>query len=153
MKPREKKMFTLYKNNSGFSLMELMVVIAIIGILAIIAVQSMMATRTKVIDAAALSETREMGKAILNAFLDGVDVNLFHREGDGSAIGAVDTAGNVRTPIFTLSNNLQAEIDGNSDWNNTGLGKCSATVWHPSGTKSYVLIIDEEADEVSFPTS
>ncbi len=135
--------------------MEMMVVIANIGVLSAIAMQSMLATRAKVMDAAALKETHELGKVILNAFIDGVDVDLSHPEGGGAEIGAVDTGGAPRTPIFTLSNNLQAVIIGNSDWNGdgSGIGKCAATIWHPNGTKSYDLVIDEEIDETSFPTS
>lgn len=150
---RNRQIFISYKNNSGFTLLELMVVIAIVGILASIGIASFMSTRTKVLDSAALAETRQLGKVVINSFLDGVDVNLSHFPADGPSIGMLDTAGNGRNPIFTLGNGLQAQITGNSDWGGTGLGKCVAEVWHPGGTKSYWLIIDEVAEITSFPTS
>ena len=141
-------MFTIHKNNSGFTLLELMIIIAILGVLASMAIQSMIATRAKAMDAAALSETLILGKVILNTFLDGIDVDLTHAEGGGSAIGTKDTNGGERTPIFTFSSGIEAHIEGDSDvkW-------CTATVWHPNGTKSYTLIIDEDANQFSLPTS
>ena len=152
MMQKNRQLFRIYKNNGGFTLVELMVVIAIIGILATIAVGNFMSTRTSVVDSAALSETRILGKAILNAFLDGVDVDLTHNPGDGPLIGSQDTAGNGRTPIFTLSNGLEAQITGNSDWGGSGLGRFVGEVWHPNGSKTFWLIIDEVTDTVSFPT-
>ena len=149
---KNRQAFRIYTNSGGFTLVELMVVIAIIGILATIAVGSFMSTRTKVVDAAALSETRILGKVVLNAFLDGIDVNLSHNSGDGPQIGTQDTAGNGRSPLFTLSNGLVAQITGNSDWGGSGLGRFVAEVWHPNGSKTFWLIIDEVTDTVSFPT-
>ncbi len=131
--------------------MELMVTIAIIGILASIAITSYQDTRMKVLDAAAISETVSLGKVVYNVFLDDGDVNLAH-SGASPNIGALDTSGNPRNPIFKFSNGMVAEITGNSDWGGTGTGKCEAEVWHPLGTKSYWLIIDEGASITSFPT-
>ena len=144
----------ILKNNSGFSFMELMVVMAIIAILAAIATTSVLASRQQVSNATALSDAQLLGKAVLSAFLDGYDVNLFHLEGSGDEIGKLDTAGNNRTPIFTLSTGVKAQIVGSSDFPaGSGWGKCVAQVWHPQGTKSYWLIIDEAAQHTDFPSS
>jgi prepilin-type N-terminal cleavage/methylation domain-containing protein len=153
MMQRNRQIFTICKNNSGFSFIELMAVMAILGILANIAITSFIATRTKVLDAAAFAETQSLGKAVLNSFLDGIDVNLAHNEGGGREIGTMDTSGNGRVPIFTFSSGMQAQIVGNSNSGGPGSGICQATVWHQNGTKSYWLFIDEAQEITSFPTS
>lgn len=153
MMQRKRQQFTIYKNSSGFSFLELMAVMAIVAILAGIAITSFITTRTKVLDAAAFSEIQGLGRAVLSGFLDGIDVNLAHLEGGGVEIGALDTSGNPRRPVFTLSKGMQAEIVGNSESGGPGLGRCEATVWHQNGTKSYWLFIDEGAQITSFPTS
>ena len=153
MMQRKRPMFTICINNSGFSFIELMAVMAIIGILAHIAITSFIATRTRALDAAAFAESQSLGKAVLNSFLDGIDVNLSHLEGGGREIGTLDTSGNGRTPIFTFSGGMQAQIVGNSNSGGLGSGRCEATVWHQNGTKSYWLFIDEAAEITSFPTS
>ena len=130
-----------------------MAVTAITGILASIAITSFITTRTKVHDAAAFAETQSLGKAVLNSFLDGIDVDLSHLAGGGREIGTVDTSGNGRRPIFTFSNGMQAQIVGNSNSGGPGSGRCEATVWHENGTKSYWLFIDEAQQITSFPTS
>jgi hypothetical protein len=106
-----------------------------------------------VLDAAAFAETQSLGKAVLNSFLDGIDVNLAHNEGGGREIGTMDTSGNGRVPIFTFSSGMQAQIVGNSNSGGPGSGMCEATVKHKNGTKSYWLFIDEENQTTSFPTS
>jgi prepilin-type N-terminal cleavage/methylation domain-containing protein len=153
MMQRKRQIFTINKNNCGFTLLELMVVIAIVGVLASIAINSFMITRSKVLDAAALADTQSLGKVVINVFLDKGDVDLTHNEGDAPQIGTLDTSGNARKSIFTLSNGLQAEITGNTNWGGSGLGMFVAEIWHPGDTKRYDLVIDEAAETVSFPTS
>jgi len=146
-------MVTIYKNKSGFSLFELMAVMAIISILASIAIFNYRKARTKVVDAAAFAEIHSLGRAVMNGFLDGTDVNLAHLEGDGPEIGALDNSGNARRPIFRLSSGMRAQIVGNSESGGPSSGRCEAEVWHENGTKSYWLFIDEAAQITSFPTS
>ena len=158
MVQRNRQHFPIYKNTGGFTIMELMVVFAIIGVLASIAITSFMSTRTKVLEAAALAEAQSLGKVVLNAFLDGLDVDLTHNSADGPVIGELDNAGNARRPLFTLGNGLVADITGTSDWHadGSGFGVCIAKVWHPSSPlKWYWIVIDETTDPetFSFPTS
>ncbi len=153
MMQRKREMFKIYKNNSGFTMIELMMVMAIISILSGIAMKSFITTRTRVGDAAAIAETQALGKAIVNAFLDGIDVDLSHLAEGGSEIGAKDTSDNARPPIFTLSNDIRAHIVGNSNSGGPGFGQCEATVWYANGTKSFWLFIDEATAVTSFPTS
>ena len=134
--------------------MELMVVVAIMGILSAIAIQSFATTRARVGDTAAFSETNALGKAVLNAFLDGIDVDFFHLEGHGDEIGATRKSdGGARPPIYTLGNGLKAVVVGDSNFGGSGFGKCTATVWYENSPKSYIVVIDEEAGVNSFPTS
>ncbi|UCF91581.1 MAG: prepilin-type N-terminal cleavage/methylation domain-containing protein [Desulfobacterales bacterium] len=162
MIPRTPKMFTYLKDNRGFSMMELFVVVAIIAIVASIAISGYKNSRMSVLDATALAETRGMGKAIINVFLDADDVDLLHDPGDGANIGAKDTSDNIRTPVFVLSNGLQARIIGDRKAGVTEKGYCEAWVYHlngsldsttVSGRKEYYLLVDEENKLTSFPTS
>ena len=147
-----KKQFCTYiKNSNGFTVLELVFVFATICVMATIATKSYMDSRMHVVNASALAETRGLGKSVINVFLDGRDVDLAHLPGDGPLIGAVDTSGNPRRPIFTLSSGMQALIIGNSPPG--GKGTCTATVWHPRGNgKTFTVIIDEVADITSFPS-
>lgn len=154
MMQKKRHIFTICKNSCGFTFMELMVVFAIIGVLASIAITSFVSTRTKVLEAAALSEAQSLGKVVLNAFLDGADVNLAHAVGSGPLIGTLDTGGNPRKPIFSLGNGLVAEITGNSNAGGPGIGFCDADVWHPSSPlKKFTVTIDEALQITSFPTN
>ena len=129
--------------------MELMVVVAIIGILATVAMNSFVTTRTRAGDAAAFSETNAMGTAVVNAFLDRIDVDFFHLEGHGDEIGATRKSdGQARPPIYTLGNGLKATVVGDSN-----LGQCVGKVWYENSTKSYFFSIDVEQGLNSFPTS
>ena len=147
----KKRICATLKNSSGFTVLELVFVFATICVLSTIAVKGYMDGRHQVVNASALAETRGLGKSVVAAFLDGRDVDLAHLPGDGPLIGAVDTSGNPRAPIFSLSSGMQALIIGSSPPG--GKGTCTATVWHPRGSgKTFTVIIDEVADVVSFPT-
>jgi prepilin-type N-terminal cleavage/methylation domain-containing protein len=146
-----RKIFINLHDSRGFTMMELVVVIAIVGVLASIAIISYMDSRMHMMDAAALSEARGFGKSVINVFLDGGDVNLTHNPGDGRQIGALDTSGNGRNPVFQMSAGMEAEIIGNSDFGGSGKGSCEAEIWHPLGSKRYYLLIDEVNEITLFP--
>jgi prepilin-type N-terminal cleavage/methylation domain-containing protein len=141
-----------FTNSRGFTLIELCMVMAIIGVLATVALKIYTDSKRHMADAAALAETHGLGKAVLNAFIEGGDVDLTHDPGDGRDIGALDTSGNARKPIFKLSPSMQAKISGSSSFGEPGKGFISAEISHPLGSEvPYILIIDEDGDLVSFP--
>lgn len=61
----------LGRDDEGFSLVELLVVIIVIGILAAIAVPMFMSQRAKAADTAAKSDVTNIGKEIMTFFVDG----------------------------------------------------------------------------------
>ena len=138
-------------NNRGFTMIELSVVLAILGLLTSMAVKSFMDSRIHVRDAVALAEAQGLGKAVLDAFLEGDDVDLTHNPGDGHVIGSLDTSGNSRKSVFAMSPGMQASIIGSSDFGGTGKGSCEAWISHPNGSKTYYLLIDEVNNITSFP--
>jgi len=144
-----KQLLKNHNNSLGFTMIELAVVLAIIGVLTSMAVKSFMDSRIHVMDAVTLSETQGLGKAVLDAFLEGDDVDLTHNPGDGTLIGALDNSGNDRKPLFQFSPGVRAEINGSS--NAGGTGFCDATVTHSNGSKTYFLFIDEANNITSFP--
>lgn len=144
-----KQISIIHNNSRGFTMIELSVVLAILGVLTSMAVKSFMDSRIHVMDAVTLAETQGLGKAVLDAFLEGDDVDLTHTAGDGTLIGAVDNAGNARKALFRFSPGMRAEITGSSDVG--GKGFCSATVIHSNGSKPYSLLIDEANHITSFP--
>ena len=143
--------FTALKNNRGFTLMELCIVIAIIGLLATVAIENYMDSRRHMADAAALAEAQGLGKAVLNSFIEDNDVDLTHNIGDGRQVGALDNSGNARKPIFQLSPVMEVTINGSSNWMGSGNGYIEAIFEHPFGSKQYFLVIDEANSFTSFP--
>lgn len=141
-----KKLLMRLNDTRGFTMIELAVVIAIIGILSTIAVKSFIESRVHVADAVALAETRGLGKAVIDAFLEEEDIDFTHNIGDGPIIGALDTAGNPRKPVFRFSPGIRVTIVGDSN-----VGVCDATVTHANGSKPYKLLIDLDNDITSFP--
>ena len=98
----EKKMMTIKKNQKGFTLIELMIVVAIIGILAAVAIPNFLEYRNKS-KIAACVETGGMIRASLAAYAADSQGNGYPREVD------MTTYGNMRDII----NNNGGSLDGN----------------------------------------
>ena len=141
-----------YKDMRGFTIIELMVAVAIISILATTGFYSMIDSRRKTQDIVALAEVNSLGKTVIEAVVDGADINFAHAEGDGSAVGGQDTSGSARKPIFFFSKGVRAQITGNTQWGDKKLAFCEAHVWYAGSDKlPYILVIDEENGINSFP--
>jgi prepilin-type N-terminal cleavage/methylation domain-containing protein len=152
MNRRTNRLAQSYNDIRGFTLIELMVCIAIISILATTGFYSMIDSRKKTQDIVALTEVNSLGKTVIEAVVDGADINFAHAEGDGSAVGGQDTSGNARQPIFYFSKGVKAIITGNTQWGDKKLAFCEAHVWYSGSDKlPYILVIDEENGINSFP--
>ncbi|MCD4744622.1 MAG: prepilin-type N-terminal cleavage/methylation domain-containing protein [Desulfobacteraceae bacterium] len=153
-----------FKDTKGFTLMELMVVIAIVAVLAAIAVFNYIPTRARALDSAALSDSRNIVSSVVNSVMNNANVD-FNKGGAifgaPGAVGALDTAANPRTPIFTLSIGVVARITGDSiqppGASNTVF---SAFIYHTGGTtdpttlsgkKEFFCFVDADAGISSAP--
>lgn len=148
---RTNRVIQNYKDMRGFTIIELMVAVAIISILATTAFYSMIDSRRKTQDIVAMAEANSLGKTVIEAVVDGADINFAHAEGDGSAFGGKDTAGNARQPIFYFSKGVRADVEGSTNHPPAGLAYCEATVWYANSDKPFYLLIDEASGVNTFP--
>ncbi len=150
------------KNTKGFTLMELMVVVALIGVLAAIAIFNYMPARAKAMDASANSDARNLVASVVSATINNQNVD-YTKINTGGTVGNIDTAGNPRTPIYTLSQGVAAVITGDSiQAPNGNTTVFQATVYHTGGTvdplslsgrKEFVCSVDEDTGVTIVPAS
>ncbi|NVM24782.1 MAG: prepilin-type N-terminal cleavage/methylation domain-containing protein [Desulfobacterales bacterium] len=110
------------KNEEGFTLIELMIVIAIIGILAAIAIPQFSAYRTRSFNSAATADLRNAATAQEAYFVD----NQGYTATTGTLIGP--------TYGLYLSDNVVFAITGITT------GGYTMTASHPKGDKTFTLI-------------
>jgi prepilin-type N-terminal cleavage/methylation domain-containing protein len=142
------------RDTSGFTFVELLIIIAIIGVLASIAIFNYMPMRAKAMDSAAMSDARNLADIVTNAAMTNADID-YTKINTGGAVGDKDTSGNPRTPVFLLSPGVEALIIGDSRQGANGNATFfSAIIYHtggtpdvasPSGKKEYSCSVDEIA--------
>ncbi len=140
-------------DHSGFTLIELTIIIAILGVLTHIAMVSFIHLTQKARDTAAKSDTKNLMDVVTNNFINNQGID-YSPAGSNEAItiaGAVGTP-----PVYTLSPGVKARISGHTGPNSiNGYGFFEAFVYHELGTKDpttdskrmeYYCLFDEQLD-------
>ncbi len=129
-------------NTNGFSLIELLMVIALISILSAFAIFHFFPMRQKALDSMAISDARNIVDSVINAAMNNEDVD-YTKANTGGPVGNVDTGGNPRTPIFTLSPGVMAIIAGGSNQAPNGNNTIfNAIIYHEGGTRQYTCFVN-----------
>ena len=150
------------RNEKGFTLIELMMVMIVLGILAQMSTIFALDIRARAYDAVALSDGKNLMTVAGNVFLALEDVDFAHTPAEGSDIGAWTTGGGERPPVFTLSPGVRAIIDGESGVT-AGSGYIDARVYHINGTddtippstsgkREFYFVLDEVTSFISSPS-
>jgi prepilin-type N-terminal cleavage/methylation domain-containing protein len=157
MKEKSNSYFQKFKENKGFTTIELVIVIGIISILSQIAFDLYADYKAKAYNAAAINDGRNLVSVVVNNLVSYDDVDYTHDENDDNRIGGFDTDGNTRSPVLILSKGVRARIVGEND--TTGNGYMEAYLYSmggikdlstPSGRREYYCIVDESTGESYF---
>lgn len=152
------------KNQKGFTITELVVIICIISVLSSLAIVNYIDIRRYAADTTALSDARALITAVQSAIFDELDIDYSHSPEDGPAIGTkTNTPGQTRPAILRLSEGVKALLTGSK----SPLTLCifTAKVSHVAGTNdpfnlfpatgniAYFIEINEETGDVllTFP--
>ncbi len=133
------------KDNKGFTLVELFIVLAILGVLAQMALTFMVDLRTRSYDVTAVADGRNLITVVRNNFVNSDDVN--YTKINDSEVG-VETTGDVaRPPVYTLSPGVVAVVTGGS--RSSGIPNTNffeAKLYHVNGSKEFYYLADETLD-------
>lgn len=155
----------ILKGNSGYSFMELMMVLSIIAIVAQIGFTAWMDYKRRAYDASAVADTRNLIEAIVNDMVGFEDVLYDHAPDDGPRVGAISNTGTPRKPSLFLSPGVKADITGSTAWldtvSNDEFTFVSAFIWHGGGTpwpgvgndddvREFMATVDEVNEIIEF---
>lgn len=156
MKEDSASYFKKFKENNGFTTIELVIVIGILSILSQIAFDLYADYKAKAYNSAAINDARNLVNAVVNNLVGFDDVDYTHDDNDDNRIGAFDTDGNPRSPVLILSKTVRARIVGDND--GSGNGYMEGVLYSEGGTKDpstlsgrreFRCIVDEST-EVSY---
>jgi prepilin-type N-terminal cleavage/methylation domain-containing protein len=150
------------KDNKGFTLVELLMVMIILGILTQVGMTYFQALRDRSYDAVAIADGKNLMVATGNAFVLLEDVDFTHTPADGPEVGTQRWSGGARAPIFTMSPGVKAVIVGQSE-TSPGNSFVTAYLYHKDGTddpgasftgsgkREFYFAIDEFSSSLSVP--
>jgi prepilin-type N-terminal cleavage/methylation domain-containing protein len=140
------------KGNSGFTFIEIMMVMIMLAALTQMAWNFLGDVRKRSFDISAVTDGRNLITVVRANFINLDNVQYDHDPDDGQAIGTVDRNGNPRPPVFTLSPGVRARIELGSSSGIAEQGYYEAYLFHVSGTPDASLSGKREfwylADEV-----
>ena len=133
----------MYKNQKGFSLIELLIVVAIIGIIAAIAIPNLLSSRRAANEGSAVSAMRTIGSAQAT-YLSTAGNGQFAtdlaglRDSGGNTIGLVDQvlAGGTKSG-YTFTSARLAAVAGSPERYDTTAVPTSFTGLTATGTRSF----------------
>jgi hypothetical protein len=115
--------------------------------------------RRRSFDVSAVADGRNLITVVRANFINLDNVQYDHDPDDGQAIGTVDTNGNPRPPVFTLSPGVRARIELGSSSGIAAQGYYEAYLFHVSGTpdaslsgkREFWYLADEAGQIYSLP--
>ncbi len=128
-----------YRNQHGFTLLELMIVMAILGVLSAISAFWMLDIFHAARDTAAITDAKNLLTIIHNNFLDNESVQYDSMGPDGSRLGITEEDGATpRVSVYGLSPGVKIKFittPNISSSNPDVLGTFNAWLYHSLGTK------------------
>ena len=155
-----RKKHNIVKSDNGFTLIELMIVMAIMASLAAIAFANFMPMKQRAYDATAITDSRNLADSVVEATLNGDDVDFTAVSGTGG-VGAEDTSNVARQPIYLLSNGIKwTVLNGSTNEAPHGNTYFEAIIYHVNGTddpdtvsgkREFRCVVDESSGVITYP--
>jgi prepilin-type N-terminal cleavage/methylation domain-containing protein len=147
------------KGSSGFTFIEILMVMIMLGVLTQMAWNFSADVRQRSSDVSAVADGRNLITVVRANFINLDNVQFDHDPDDGQVIGTVDTGGNPRSPVFTLSPGVRARIELGSQSGVAEQGYYEAYLFHvngtpdasPSGKREFWYLADQQNAIFSLP--